>query len=109
MNKDDATIVVELAWDDERTTGIAVRSGQTILDAAYAAGINHRSGCESGRCASCVGRLRSGSVEYVNEPKALTTGQRENGFVLLCSATPTTACRIEVGSSVLRDAFPELW
>lgn len=109
MVEDAAAFDVELTWDDDRTTGLAVPAGQTILEAAYAAGINHRSGCESGRCASCVGRLRSGTVEYVNQPKALTSDQRENGFVLLCSATPTSACRIEVGSNVLAEAFPELW
>lgn len=100
---------VELCWNDERTAGVEVEADQTVLDAAYAAGINHRSGCESGRCGSCIGRLRSGAVEYENEPQALSQEQRENGFVLLCSARPTGACRIDVGTDVLTEAFPELW
>lgn len=105
----DSGVTVELAWDGERRTGIEVAPDQTILEAAAAAGIDHRSGCESGRCASCVGRLITGSVEYVNEPDALTGDQLDRGFVLLCSAVPTASCEIEVGTSVLTEAFPGLW
>ncbi len=109
MSHDEGPVPVELSWGDERTAGIEVKAGQTILEAAYAAGINHRSGCESGRCGSCIGRLRSGAVDYENEPKALSPEQQEGGFVLLCSARPTEPCRIAVGTDVLTEAFPELW
>lgn len=109
MADDGSPLHVELTWADERATGLDVPPGRTILEAAYAAGVNHRSGCESGRCASCVGRLRRGAVTYVTEPQALSADQRDDGFVLLCSATPTEPCRIEVGTGVLTDAFPELW
>jgi ferredoxin len=103
------TVRVVLTWDDERRTEIEVPPDETILEAAYAAGIDHRSGCEAGRCASCVGRLVRGSVEYVNEPRALTDDQLDQEFVLLCSAVPTDRCEIEVGTSVLTEAFPGLW
>jgi len=102
-------VTVELTWDDDRRTAIDVEPGQTVLDAAYGAGIDHRSGCESGRCASCVGRLITGAVEYVNDPNALTDDQLEQDYVLLCSAVPTVRCEIEVGNSVLAEAFPGLW
>lgn len=105
----ESTVMVELTWDDDRRSGIQVHPGETILEAAYAAGIDHRSGCESGRCASCVGRLVRGSVEYINEPKALTDDHLDEDFVLLCSAVPTDRCEIEVGTSVLTEAFPGLW
>lgn len=39
---------------------IEVQEGQTILDAALAAGIPYPHGCKSGRCGSCKSRLIEG-------------------------------------------------
>lgn len=100
---------VVLERDGEAAAEVAVPEGEALLVAGEEAGEELRFGCREARCASCVGRLQTGSVRYLREPNALTDDQREEGFVLLCSATPTTECRIEVGEGVLADAFPGLW
>jgi ferredoxin-NAD(P)+ reductase (naphthalene dioxygenase ferredoxin-specific) len=68
---------------------LKVPDGQTILDAALAAGIDHPHGCKSGRCGNCKSRLASGDVTHLDHSRfALTPEERENGFVLACRAVP---------------------
>jgi len=67
-----------------------------ILDAAEdSGGVDDLPwGCRSGSCASCVGRVKSGSVDQ-GEQNALDDAQEASGYVLLCSALPTEDCVIE--------------
>ncbi len=63
-----------------------VWNGQTgsLLELAESAGIAIDSGCRAGNCGSCLTAIRSGSVEYLNEPGAPV----EEGSCLPCIAIP---------------------
>ena len=56
----------------------------TLLDLAEAAGLSPAHSCRSGICGSCATRMKSGSVDYTEEP----AGPRDADEVLICSATP---------------------
>ena len=74
--------------DDEvhRFTADAQKS---VLDAALAAGIEAPYSCQGGVCGSCIGRVKSGSVEMGNN-QILTDGEVEEGLVLSCQASCTS-------------------
>lgn len=73
-----------------RTT-LEVPDGQTILDAALAAGIPYPHGCRSGRCGSCKSRLIEGEVELLQHSRfALTDEEKTAGLILACRALPQT-------------------
>lgn len=76
-------------------TSLDVQDGQTILDAALAAGIPYPHGCRSGRCGSCKSRLIEGSVELIQHSRfALTDEEKNDGFILACRALPQTEVAI---------------
>ena len=80
-----------------RTSGSGVREvyvapEQTMLEAGLSAGIPMDYSCAMGGCAACKVRLCDGEVE-MEEPNCLTSGEREEGYVLACVSrlrTPTT-------------------
>src|ERR1700733_15834210 len=75
---------------------VRVHSGQTVLDAALAAGLNLPHSCKSGHCSSCRARLLAGEIEYVNgAPLGLTAEEARAGAVLLCQARPRTDLVVE--------------
>jgi len=70
-------------------TAIAVEPGQTILEAALAAGVPYPHGCRSGNCGSCKSSLESGEVDLAAYSEyALTPEEREQGLILACRAMP---------------------
>ncbi|WP_048646307.1 2Fe-2S iron-sulfur cluster-binding protein [Nitratireductor soli] len=72
-------------------TSLEVQDGQTILDAALAAGIPYPHGCRSGRCGSCKSRLIEGKVELLQHSRfALTDEEKADGLILACRALPQT-------------------
>lgn len=72
-------------------SALDVQEGQTILDAALAAGIPYPHGCRSGRCGSCKSRLIEGKVELLQHSRfALTDEEKAGGLVLACRAVPLT-------------------
>ena len=72
-------------WDSP----IEVELGQTILDAALAAGVPYPHGCRSGNCGACKSRLISGDVEMSPFSEfALDEAERESGLVLACRSVP---------------------
>lgn len=72
-------------------TSLEVPGGQTILDAALAAGIPYPNGCKSGRCGSCKSRLIEGEVELLQHSRfALTDKEKTDGLILACRALPQT-------------------
>lgn len=106
----DATeYIVTLVRDDDSTSTVRVAGDVTVLEATDETDIDLRYGCREGKCVSCTARLVEGELSYFREPQALSAEQREAGFVLLCVAHPASDCTIEVGRSVLADAFPGLW
>ena len=64
-----------LVWDG---------SASSLLEFAEASGIPMESGCRAGNCGSCLTAIRSGAVEYLNEPGAPV----EEGTCLTCIAIP---------------------
>ncbi|QSX00530.1 2Fe-2S iron-sulfur cluster-binding protein [Haloterrigena alkaliphila] len=119
---------VTLEWPDGRTRTIAVREDETVLEAAERVGIALPFGCRTGACGTCTGRLleaegtepgdgagNSGGVDieaafaHRRPPRAFKDRHREDGYVLLCIASPRTSCRIAVGSSVHTELMENPW
>lgn len=117
---------VRLEWPDGRTRTIDVREDETVLEAATCEDIALPFGCRIGACATCTGRLleaaapdapdgdrSSVAVEdafaYRRQPRALKDRHRDDGYVLLCIASPRVDCRIAVGSSVHTELVDNPW
>lgn len=82
---------------------------ESLYSVAIAAGIDMGYGCFQGNCLSCLGRLRTGDVEHVRDPVALSAELLDEGFVLLCVATARSDCSIEIGAHLRAEAYPGLW
>jgi naphthalene 1,2-dioxygenase ferredoxin reductase component len=68
---------------------VSVEIGQTILEAALAAGVPYPHGCRSGNCGACKSRLESGEVEMTPYSEfALSAADRQDGLILACRAVP---------------------
>ena len=66
-------------------TPIGLGPGQTVLDAALAAGVPYPFGCQSGNCGACKSMLISGKVELATYSEfALTDEEKSQGLVLAC-------------------------
>lgn len=75
---------------------IEIEDTETILEATLRAGIYIPSGCKSGDCTSCKGKLLSGQIEeHPNIQKSLTQSERLMGFTLFCCAKPKTDIVVE--------------
>lgn len=71
-----------------QTQEIVYQEGDTILQAAWEAGLRPPLSCLQGNCATCMARITQGSVTmYANN--ALTPSEVEQGYVLTCQAIPT--------------------
>jgi 3-ketosteroid 9alpha-monooxygenase subunit B len=87
-----ATIAVTL---DGETREIPYVAGQTILEAARAAGMEPPFACEEGYCSCCMAKLAEGRVR-MNMNDALDDEQVGEGWVLTCQSVPQTqAIKIE--------------
>ena len=84
-----------LIRDGARETTVLVPPGDTLLDAARAAGISLEFSCTVGGCGTCALRLVDGDVE-LDEPNALTADERASGLILPCVSRPRSPCTIEV-------------
>lgn len=71
---------VSIAGSGER---FSVSAGQTILEAAEAAGVSLDYSCRAGSCGSCKLRKVSGEVE-MDEHSCLSDGEIGAGYVLTC-------------------------
>jgi len=66
------------------------QKGETVLNSAKKAGINLNYSCENGFCGTCILHKKSGEVVHrINE--VLTDAELAAGWILSCTAYPTTA------------------
>ena len=83
---DGTRVTIEL---DGHTDVIDHRTGTTILHTARQMGMSPPFSCESGNCATCMGRLVEGTVE-MRANNALTPEEVDEGWVLTCQSVPTS-------------------
>lgn len=67
---------------------VPVAPGQSLLEAAQAAGIRLPRSCRNGTCRACRCRLLAGEVSYRVEWPGLLAEERAEGWVLPCAAVP---------------------
>jgi CDP-4-dehydro-6-deoxyglucose reductase len=74
----------------------SVEPGQTVLDAALAAGIILPYSCHNGACSTCKGRVVSGDYEAGPHPAQLLSPEDlAAGYTLFCQAQPSSDMLIE--------------
>jgi ferredoxin len=69
-------------WD------VPVEDGQSLLEAAQAAGIRLPRSCRNGSCRACRCRLVAGRVRYRIEWPGLLAEEKAEGWILPCVALP---------------------
>ncbi len=75
---------------------VAVRGGETVLEAGLRAGIGLPFECRNGACGKCKCTLLHGSVDYgVYQAGALTEAEKTLGKALMCCAVPRSDLEIE--------------
>ena len=75
---------------------IAVREGETVLDAGLREGVALPFECRNGGCGVCKATLTYGTVELgAYQADILSAEERAAGKVLLCCATPSSDIEIE--------------
>ena len=79
-------VTIEL---DRRTTVAKYRPGNTLLQTARLAGLSPPASCETGSCATCMGRIVEGSARMLNN-EALDDDEVADGWVLTCQSLPTS-------------------
>ena len=65
-----------------------VAEGQSLLEAALAAGISMPRSCRNGTCRACLCRLLAGQVRYRVDWPGLSVDEKAAGDVLPCVALP---------------------
>lgn len=82
---------------------VAVRDGETLLDAGLRAGVALPFDCRSGGCGACKATLLNGNIDYgAYQGSALPDAERASGRFLLCCAMPLSDVEVEYeeGASV---------
>jgi ferredoxin len=84
---------------DGETHELDVSEDEYILDAGLDAGLDLPFSCKEGNCTTCTAELLEGEVDQ-SDGMALDKEDREEGYVLLCSANPRDDCRVKAGNEI---------
>ena len=68
---------------------VPIAAGDTLLEAALAAGIDAPHSCTEGRCGTCMSWLRNGSVSMAST-RALSKRNIDRGYILACQSRPSS-------------------
>ena len=85
---------VELVLPDGETARLEVSADESVWDAATRAGIRLPSMCLQGWCTTCAGRVLEGEFDPA-EALRYYPEDKKAGFILLCTARPRSAMRIQ--------------
>ena len=75
---------------DGLETTVEGDKNKTLLDTALENDIDAPYSCKGGACATCIVRLKSGTVE-LEQNYILTDGEIEDGLIITCQAYPTSS------------------
>lgn len=95
------TYTATLRLPDGEEFRLAVLPAESILDAAARGGLELPHRCLQGWCLSCAGRLVAGYVDQ-RAARRYYPEDAQEGFVLLCTARPTSDVVVETHA---RDAM----
>lgn len=74
---------------------INVAAGEYILDMAELNGIEHPCSCRAASCFDCLAKVMTGKVEQTEKAESfLRPNELDEGYILLCAASPTSNCTI---------------
>nr|WP_061175826.1 2Fe-2S iron-sulfur cluster-binding protein [Caballeronia pedi] len=84
---------------------VAVRDGETLLEAALRAGLSLPRSCRNGTCRACLCRIVGGEIAYRVEWPGLTAEEKDEGWILPCVALAQTDVTIDQPDA--REAAPD--
>lgn len=91
---------IALNFEDGVTRFVECRTGETVADASYRAGINIPLDCRDGACGTCKCRVEAGDYDggsYIEE--ALTEDEAAEGLALACQMRPRGDAVVAIAAS----------
>ena len=86
---------------------VALRGGETLLDAGLREGLAMPFDCRNGGCGKCKATLAGGRVDYgAYQREALSDAERAAGKLLACTATALTDVELEYEPSAAPGQLP---
>ncbi len=86
------------------SVSFSVAPGESVLDAALAAGLNLPHSCKGGNCGSCRARLIEGKIAYPRgTPLGLSDLEVRQGYILLCQARAASDLAVETFEMIAAD------